>query len=174
MTATEEMLVRVEAGKEVERSVRRPLRPWRCFVELFRKPCCVERAVIEQLYLVELATGQLLQQQIQPLASEHLQEEARRICSMVTCLLAFLRHPEQLAHYARLGQICIENRTYGICVSSDLVLLSVIRGNAGLQMRLVDCREMLMDAQQEYANGRRGSGEWLATSGGRTPGRAGG
>ncbi|MCL2639801.1 MAG: hypothetical protein FWD53_03055 [Phycisphaerales bacterium] len=163
MTAIDEILVHVDAMKETQRSVRPARAPWRCFADLFRKPCHVERAVVEQLYLVELSTGRLLQQQLQPLATddEASREEARRISSMVTYFLAFFRHPEQLSHYAKLGQIRIENRTYGICASANLVLLSVIRGNAGVQVRLTDCRDIFIDAESQYVDGRRDPGEWL-------------
>ena len=119
-----------------------------CFAALFRKQC-IERATIERIYLVERSTGRLLQQRLPPLTTD--EDEARRISSMVTCFLAFFRHPDQLAHYAQLRQLRIENRTYGICASENLILLSVIRGNAGIQMRLTDCHDMLLNAESEYA-----------------------
>jgi len=134
MIATEEILARIGVVRG-------------CFG--FLRKARVERAVVEQIYLVERSTGRLLDQQIQPNAL--LPDDAARITAMVTCFMAFFRHPEQLAHYARLGHIQIDDRTYGICVSDHLVLLSVIRGSAGIQTRLADCRDRLTEAELAYA-----------------------
>jgi hypothetical protein len=136
--------------------------PWRWLAGIFRRKAG-EPAQIEQLYLVAIESGEILQQVVEPMevAEDHEREEERRISSMVTYLLMFLRDAEQRMRFAALGQMRVERVTYGISAGTGLALLSVIRGRAGVEAELDRCREMLIAADQEWFQGRRGAGKWL-------------
>ncbi|MGN6368929.1 MAG: hypothetical protein ACTHN5_11775 [Phycisphaerae bacterium] len=136
------------------------LSPWNWGRGLFRrkgKPAC-----IEQLYLIERGSGEVLEKVMQPLAeNDDAIEEGRRIASMVTYLLAFLRDPDHLMRYADLGRMRVERLTYGFHAGAQLVLLSVLRGDEGMEGELDRCRDMLMAADREWFNGKRGQAGWL-------------
>jgi hypothetical protein len=136
--------------------------PWRWLGGVFRRKAG-EPAQIEQLYLVAIESGEILEQVVEPMevTEDHEREEERRISSMVTYLLMFLREPEQRMRFAALGQMRVERVTYGVCAGAGLVLLSVIRGRAGVEAELDRCREMLIAADEEWFHGRRGAGKWL-------------
>jgi hypothetical protein len=136
------------------------LSPWHWGCGLFRRKGKAAR--IEQLYLIDRETGDILERVMQPLEdNDDAREQGRRIASMVTYLLAFLRDPEHLMRYASLGQMRVERLTYGFHAGAQLVLLSVLRGNEGMETELDKCREMLIAADREWFNGKRGQGGWL-------------
>jgi hypothetical protein len=136
------------------------LSPWNWGRGLFRRRG--KQARIEQLYLIDRDSGQILEQIIQPLEdTDDAREEGRRISSMVTYLLAFLRDPEHLMRYAMLGQMRVERLTYGFHAGAQLILLSILRGDEGLSTELEKCRDMLIAADRDWFNGKRGAGTWL-------------
>ena len=136
------------------------LSPWHWGRGVFRRKG--KQARIEQLYLVDRATGDILEQMMQPLEdNDDAREEARRIGSMVTYLLGFLQDPEHLMRYATLGQMRIERITYGFHAGAQLVLLSILRGHEGMEGELERCNDMLIAADRDWFNGKRGTGVWL-------------
>ena len=117
---------------------------------------------IEQLYLIDKETGEILEHLMQPLEdNDDAREQGRRIESMVTYLLAFLRDPEHLMRYASLGQMRVERLTYGFHAGAQLVILSILRGNEGMEGELEKCNDMLIAADRDWFNGKRDPGTWL-------------
>ncbi len=75
--------------------------------------------------------------------------------------LAALRDPEHLMRYASLGQMRVERLTYGFHTGAQLILLSILRGNEEMDGELEKCRDMLIAADRDWFNGKRGTGTWL-------------
>ncbi len=136
------------------------LSPWHWGRGLLRRKG--KPARIEQLYLIDRGTGDILEHLMQPLEdNDDAREEGRRIESMVTYLLTFLRDPEHLMRYASLGQMRIERLTYGFHAGAQLVLLSILRGHEGMGAEMEKCSDMLIAADRDWFNGKRGVGTWL-------------
>ena len=131
------------------------MKPWK----LLRTPCPLFRrrrarrgsaagARIEQLVLLDRATGKLLQQSTlapaDPEDPAHLQEQ-RSIASMLATLSQFLQNPSYLQQYLALGQLRVEEFTYGIHATETLLLLSVIRApiRTAPADLLATCRNLL-------------------------------
>jgi hypothetical protein len=138
--------------------------PWRFVGRAFHRRRGTA-ARLEQLYLIDRETGDVIDQSMRPLdlTDAHAEEDARRIASMVTYLLAFLRDPEHLGRYSDLGQVRIDRITYGICAGSGVVLLSVVHGQLGVEGELERCRDMLIKMDEDWYHGRRtkGAHSWL-------------
>jgi hypothetical protein len=105
-------------------------------------------ARLTHLYLVDRLTGALLDHHVRTAPSEQDEIEQRATASMITYLLAFLREPEHLAHYAAMRQLRIEQRTYAVFAGAQKVLLAVVEGRLGAAEVVERCEKVLIEADQ--------------------------
>jgi hypothetical protein len=107
--------------------------PLRTLLQKIRHPFRQRTAatVVDQLFLVKRSDGALVAsaQRAQSAADEspRARHDQRNALALVTSLLSILRDPALAPRYAALRYLRVEHRLFGIHLSDDYLLLSIIR-----------------------------------------------